>query len=214
MKLKTVLTTPGWHRLLLIRRGLATLLLLMAALLFLRSLYSTDPQVAVFTTDIPAGSTITTGDVELRSVPTDLVPATAITEIADVEGRVSASAITAGEIVTTPRFIGNELISSFVANSTENFSSEKLNMVPLKLADPSVIPLLHHGDTISVVSQDPETGLPLTIATGGKVILAGEAGTSDPSTLLVALPENTAGTVAAASINSPLAVVLTGERSR
>lgn len=213
MNLKNILTTPGWHRSLFIRRGLATALLALAALLFTRSLFSTDPQVMVFTTDIPAGAIISATDVELRAIPAELVPATALGDTAEVEGRISASTITAGEIVTTPRFVGNELIASFVTKGTEDPSSEELNMVPLKLADPSIIPLLHHGDAISVVSQDPNTGLPHTIAAGARVILAGEANTSDPSTLLIALPETAARLVAAASLNSPLAVVLTGERA-
>ncbi|NLZ58795.1 MAG: hypothetical protein GX898_10970 [Corynebacterium sp.] len=214
MKLKNILTTPGWHRSLFIRRTLAGFFLLLAAVLFIHSLFSTDPRVAVFVTDIQAGSVIHSTDMELRAIPPELVPEGALTDTADAEGRISASTITSGEIVTAPRFVGNELIASFVINDIDNPLSEELNMVPLKLADPSILPLLHHGDTISVVSQDPETGLAQTIASGGRVILVGEANTSDPSTLLIALPETTARTVAAASLHSPLAVVLTGERAQ
>ena len=83
-------------------------------------------------------------------------------------------------------------------------------MVPLTLAEPSVIPLLQHGDTISVITQDQETGHPETITAGGKVILAGE---SDPSTILIALPKSSAEKVAARSLNTPLAVILTGDRA-
>ncbi|GAB3596540.1 SAF domain-containing protein [Corynebacterium faecale] len=213
MDVKTTLTTPGWHRTLLIRRSLAAFLLLIAAILFIRSLISTDPQVAVFVSDIPAGAAITASDVNLQNIPSALVPHTAVLDTSDAVGRIAASAITAGEIVTSPRFVGNELIASFVGNGTEDFSGEQLHMVPLKLADPSVIPLLHHGDTISVISHDPGSGLPHTIAAGGKVVLVGESGTSDPSTVLIALPESSSGLVAAASLSAPLAVVLTGDRS-
>lgn len=213
MDLKTTLTTPGWHRTLLIRRALAALLLLIAAVLFIRSLISTDPRIAVFTVDIPAGTEITATDVTLQSMPSALVPHTAVHDPTEVVGRIAASSISAGEIVTAPRFVGNELIASFVANGTEEFPGEQFHMVPLKLADPSVIPLLHHGDTISVISHDPDSGLPRTIATGGKVVLVGQSGSSDPSTVLIALPESSSGMVAAASLSSPLAVVLTGGRS-
>lgn len=213
MDLKTTLTTPGWHRSLLIRRGISGFLLILALVLFIRSLFTTDPHVVVFVTDIPAGATISSADVELRAIPPGLVPTTALLDPAEAEGRIAASTISAGEIVTTPRFVGNELIAAFVSKDTESFPGEALNMVPLRLADPSIIPLLHHGDTISVVSHDPESGLPRTIAADGRVVLAGESGTPDSDTLLIALPEATAAIVAASSISSPLAVVLTGDRA-
>lgn len=184
-----------------------------ATVLFIRSMISSDPHVAVFVADLPAGHEITAEDVEVREVPTDLIPGTAVVVASEAIGRIAASSISAGEIVTTPRFIGNELLASFVPEDTGDLPGEELNMVPLKLADTAIIPLLHHGDTISVITHDPETGLPLTIATGGRVILAGDSSMADPSTLLIALPETTAGIVAAASLSSPLAVVLTGNRA-
>lgn len=210
MDIRTTLTTPGWHRSLLIRRTLASLLLLAAATLLAQSLFSEDPRVVVIVRDVPAGAEITADDTELQPVPADFLPHTAFHDSHEVVGRIAASTISAGEIATAPRFIGNELIASFVANTSDNPSGESLTMVPLKLADPSVIPLLRHGDTISVVSYDLETGLPRTVAARGRVVLAGD---SDPSTVLIALPESTAGAVAAASLSSPLAVLLTGDRA-
>ncbi|WP_082353361.1 SAF domain-containing protein [Corynebacterium deserti] len=175
-----------------------------------RSLIATDPLAVVIRSDVPAGQTVEASDVELREIPDELLPSTAFTSIDDVVGLVAASTLSAGEIATAPRFIGNELINSLVTNVTENSGIEEINMVPLKLADPSVIPLLQHGDTISVVSHEPDTGLSETIAAGGTVILAGG---TDPSSILVALPRSIAEQVAARSLSSPLAVVLTGDRA-
>lgn len=214
MNLKTTLTTPGWHRTLLIRRTIAAALLIAAGILLAGSLVSTDPRVVVFSRDIPAGTEITAQDLELRRIPAALVPDQVIRTPEEVLGRITASSITAGEWVTAPRFVGTELVSSLTTNDPAAPPTGPFNMVPLKLADPSIIPLLLPGDTISVISHEPDTGLPATIASGGKVVLVGDTAAADPATVLIALPQPDADAVAAASLNSPLAVVLTGDRAR
>lgn len=213
MNLKTTLTTPGWHRTLLIRRTIAATLLLAAGILFTGSLISTDPRVVVFSRDIPAGTEITAQDLELQQIPSDLVPDQVIRTPEEAIGRITASSITAGEWVTAPRFVGTELVSSLTDDDPAAPPTGPLNMVPLKLADPSIIPLLLPGDTISVISHQPDTGLPATIASGGKVVLVGDTAAADPATVLIALPQADADAVAAASLNTPLAVVLTGDRA-
>lgn len=214
MNLKTTLTTPGWHRTLLLRRTLAATLLFIAGVLFAGSLISTDPRVVVFSRDIPAGTQITDQDLELRRIPSDLVPDQVIRIPEEALGRITASPVTAGEWVTAPRFVGTELVFS-LADDTDPAAAPTgpFNMVPLRLADPSIIPLLLPGDTISVISQNPDTGLPDTIASGGKVVLVGDTAGADPATVLIALPQPDADAVAAAALNSPLAVVLTGDRA-
>lgn len=210
MDLKKTLTTPSWHRTLVLRRIIASILLGIAALMFVHSLIKQDPQVVVVLQDIAAGSKVEATDIGLREIPSTHLPKNAFTTEDDVIGLVAASTLSSGEIATKPRFVGTELINSVVSNVTEDSLSEEINMVPLTLAEPSVIPLLQHGDTISVVSQDSDSGLPETIAAGGKVILAGG---DDPSTILIALPKTIAENVAARSLNTPLAVVLTGDRA-
>lgn len=210
MDLKTTLRTPGWRRAQILRRWSASVLLLCSAALLISSLRDTDPEVLVLARDVPAGAALTEEDLRLTPVPADLIPDTALNRSEEIVGRVAASALSAGEIATGPRLVGDELLASSVMNITDIDPGEEINMVPLTLADPSVIPLLLHGDTISVLTHNPETGHPDTIAAGGRVILAGEA---TPSTILIALPRAAAEQVAAASISSPLAVVLTGPRS-
>lgn len=174
------------------------------------SWFKKDPTAVVVVQEIPAGSKVEESDLALRSIPDFLLPNNAYASIDDVVGLVAASTLSSGEIATEPRFIGTELINSIVSNVTKDTLKEEINMVPLSLAEPSIIPLLQHGDTISVVSQDAETGLPETIAAGGRVILAGG---TDPSTILIALPKSIAEHVAAQSLNTPLAVILTGDRA-
>lgn len=169
-----------------------------------------NPTAVVVVQEIPAGAKVEASDLALQPIPDSFLPSNTFDSVDDVVGLVAASTISSGEIATEPRFVGSELINSIVSNVTEGSSKEEINMVPLSLAEPSVIPLLQHGDTISVVSQDADTGLPETIAAGGRVILAGG---TEPSTILIALPQSIAEQVAAQSLNTPLAVILTGDRA-
>ena len=145
-----------------------------------------------------AGEAVAAGDVALRPVPANLSPDTAFPDPALVEGRVVVSAVEAGEIATTSRFVGAEVTAALVGDREGT-----PNMVPLKLADPEIIPLLHHGDTVSVVAHTGEV-----IAEEGRIVLADADGT-----VLLALPGELAQVVAAASLSTPLAVVITGKRA-
>ena len=223
MKITTALHAPGWHRTRLIRRAIAILLVLMAAALALHSALKKDPQVVVAVRTIDAGSTVTAEDVALRRVPQNLLPEGTFDSTDDVVGHVAVAAISPNEIPSHLRFVGSELASylvnldTLVTNQEADSAQENLGpptLVPIKLADPTLAHLLNHGDNA------PE---PITIAAGGRVVLStlqqksgGFAASSsrEPGTILIALPETPAKRVAAASLTSPLAVVLTGERAK
>lgn len=201
--LRRTLTTPGWRRSLLLRRVAAAALVLLALVLGIREATGQDPSAVVFARDIPAGGKVTAADMSTVRVPSHLLPADALTDPADVEGRVVTAAAQSGEIATKHRFIAMGPPTGHVG--------EIIHLVPVRLAEPEVIPLLHHGDTVTVVTHGAEDGPAETIAAGGRVILAAEQET--PGTLLVALPADDARAVAAASLGSPLAVVITGDRA-
>ncbi len=211
------MTTPGWRRSLLLRRTAALVLLAAAAVTALRSAGTEAPQVVVFVRDVAAGRTVSTDDVELRAVPPEFIPAGALTSAEEVDGRVVVAAAGAGEVATVSRFLGATLTAELVSASTAQRSGEPANMVPLKLAEPEILPLLHHGDTVTIVTHAGETGEPEVVAAGGRVVLATmedeTSGSGAPGTVLVALPESDARAVAAAALSTPLAVVLTGERA-
>ena len=71
------LSTPGRGRTLILRRGLAGALVLAAGLSAAASVRE-HPQVYVFARDVPAGSVVGDGDVELRRVPKEVIPAAAL----------------------------------------------------------------------------------------------------------------------------------------
>ncbi|RNE48601.1 SAF domain-containing protein [Corynebacterium alimapuense] len=201
--LRHVLSTPGWRRSMLLRRSGASLLLAGALALALLDSLAQEPQALVFERALAAGETASEQDVALVDVPAHLVPATALINPSDVDGQVVVAAAAVGEVATKDRFLDP---------SGAHFSTGEItHLVPLRLAEPEVIPLLHHGDTVTIVSQAPEDGSTQVIATGGRIILA--SAQEQPGTLLIALPAHAASEVAAASLNTALAVVLTGERA-
>lgn len=156
------LRTPGHQRSVLLRRILAMLLVCAAAILALHS-RSNDPKVVVFTGALEAGQMITINDIELQERPESYTPEGAFTATEDVLGTVTVSAAQPGELVTNARFISSELTATLVhGKSSDEITGEKsgepglesVHMVPISLADPEIIPLLNHGDTVSVITED------------------------------------------------------------
>ena len=107
---------------------------------------------------------------------------------------------TAGEPVTPGRLLDSHLVEALAGPDS--------TLVPVNLAEPEVTALLHHGDTVSIVTVAGDSE-PRVIAEGARVVATGEAATGRADTVLVAL-DSTAGLgVAAASLSHPLAIVLT-----
>lgn len=138
------------------------LLVCAAAILALHS-RSNDPKVVVFTGALEAGQMITINDIELQERPESYTPEGAFTATEDVLGTVTVSAAQPGEVVTNARFISSELTATLVhGKSSDEITGEKsgepglesVHMVPISLADPEIIPLLNHGDTVSVITED------------------------------------------------------------
>lgn len=198
-QLRNTLTTPGWRRTVLLRRCLAFLLLFTALLLALRQAGATDDRALVFMRTVAAGETLSRDDVSPVPVPDHLLPATALTEPAEVDGQVLAAPAEQGEVVTSHRFIGPELAATFPGDIS--------TFIPVRPADPEVIGLLHHGDTVSIITHGEDGNGAEIIAAGGRVVLADSR--EVPGTLLIGFPGHDARAVAAASLASPLAVVLT-----
>lgn len=209
----SILSTPGYRRSVLLRRIVAGLLIACAALLALSGRVAKDPQVVVFARDVGPGDVLDPHDVELRSLPSQFVPDNALTDGAKAEGQVIAAAASAGEVLTTTRITGPDLVSSVAHARGEDPSA--FTLVPVKLAEPDIVPMLHHGDEVSVVTTADSAAADVaarTIATGGTVITAG-SGEAQTGVLLLLRNED-AETVAASSLTLPLTVVLTGGHHR
>lgn len=240
-RLRDLATTPGYRRSQALRRTAAALLITAAVASALIDRAGADPGVVVFTRDVAAGETLTSGDVTIQRLPEEVTPAGALGSLGEVEEQVVASAAAAGEVVTSTRLLGPDLVSSLVAARAASDSGagaadpSSYTLVPVKLAEPDIIPMLRHGDEVSVVTPDPgsdhhdESATPAaqTIATGGTVVIAGSEHGNDSGGggnsgsggqsigshsggVLLLLRNDDATSVAAASLTSPLALVLTG----
>ncbi|SDS30155.1 SAF domain-containing protein [Corynebacterium timonense] len=198
MKLVHELRTPSHRRSVLIRRVLA-LALVVAAVFSAASTRAREPEVLVFARDVAAGTVVSSEDVELRRLPASAVPATALGAVADAEGTTLAAGAAAGEVVTHTRLVGPELSRSLAPEGD-------YTMVPVVLAEPEIVPLLHHGAHVRVITLAPETGAAVTVASGARVVLASTEA-AEPSVLLLLRAEEAAA-VAASSLAAPLTVVL------
>ena len=223
-RLVSTLRTPGHRRGVVVRRAIAVALLI-AALASALSAAKELPRVPVFSRDLPAGAELALADVDLARLPSSSIPDSAVAaKPEELTGRVITAAAGKGEVITDARLLGEELVSSLVGGSEDAAA----RMIPVKLAEPDIIPHLHHGDTVDVVTavdaasspsdvgegEAPTAPTARVIATGGRVVSTSSAeGEASSSTVLLALPHDHANDVAAASLRQPLTVVILGDRA-
>ncbi|WP_115790406.1 Flp pilus assembly protein CpaB [Arthrobacter silvisoli] len=146
-------------------------------------------QVLVAARDLPAGLAIGKTDLVPRAVPPDAVPAGALSDWQDVQGRQLAAPLSSGQIPTDAQLLGPGLLTGAGAGASA---------VPVRLADPSSIQLVSAGQAVNIVltvsdglggaGGKPETlaaGVPVlwTSAQGGKT--ADWLGTPDTDGLMV-----------------------------
>ena len=214
-RLVNTLRTPGHRRGVVVRRAIAVALLI-AALTSALSAAKELPRVPVFSRDLPAGAELALADVDLARLPASSIPDSALAaKPEDLSGRVITAAANKGEVITDARLLGEDLVSSLVGDS----EAEGGRMIPVKLAEPDIIPHLHHGDTVDVVTAveagaTAATPTARVIASGGRVVTTSSPeGEASSSTVLLALPHDHANDVAAASLSQPLTVVIVGDRA-
>lgn len=203
--LRQALATPGYSRMLVLRRGLAVVLVC-AALISVVMGTREQPRVLAFARDVEAGSALDAGDVATIRLPAESVPDSAL-QVApeELEGRIVVAAAGAGEVLTEQRVLGAELTQELVGDVTSH-------LLPLKLAEPQIITHLHHGDTVNIVTVD-DAAEPEVVAAGARIVSTGAVAEGNDATVLVALAESQAHEVAAASLQQPLTVVIVGDRA-
>ncbi|WP_257158879.1 SAF domain-containing protein [Corynebacterium cystitidis] len=211
---RNALVTPGYQRARMLRRMLALALCVVALVSGLASLRATDPAIVTYAVDVPAGTVLNDDHLQLTRVPASIVPARSTDNVEEVVGQVAATHGSPGQPVATNHLLGEELTADFVRSDTAEGNGVIYTMVPVKLAEPDILPLLHSGDEVSVISTNADGAHPRVIAAGGRVILAGKESDAATDSVLISLSESDAHAVASASLNQPLTVVLTGERTR
>jgi pilus assembly protein CpaB len=197
----------GWPRRFAVRRLLAALLVLAAAVLAVAPARSPDePTVPMLVAAraLAPGTTLRAADVRVVAAPEPLRPAAALHDVADVRGRVLAGAATEGEPITTARLVGAE-------NSRLSTGAPDAVAVPVRLTDPAVAALLSPGTRVDVVTSAAD-GEPSVLATAARVITvrADEPGrgAGQDRLVVIALPSKEARKVASAALGQPVAVTL------
>ncbi|HEX2130033.1 MAG TPA: Flp pilus assembly protein CpaB [Actinophytocola sp.] len=209
-RLRQLAAARGWPRLLALRRVVAALLVLLAAVLAVRPPPQargepTSPTL-VAARDLAPGSTLEPDDVRVVHAPESLRPATALTTASEATGRVLAGAASRGEPITSTRLVGRE-------NSRLASGDPSAVAVPVRLADPEVAGLLTPGSRVDVVTVSPDSATAgVLLAANATVVTVREeppVAADRPGRLVViAVPRDDATRLASVSLGQPVAVTL------
>ena len=140
---------PDWSRTLAARRIAAGALVILAAVVALRS----DPQgdrteIVVATRDLASGVELTADDVRLENRTAATVPDGSQSDVGAVVGATLAGPARRGEVLTDVRVLGPRL--------AESVAGPDARIVPLPLADSALLDLVRPGDVVDVLAAGAE----------------------------------------------------------
>ncbi|ROR73400.1 SAF domain-containing protein [Bogoriella caseilytica] len=205
----------GWRY----RFVLAGLLVLTAVATVVPGILHTDPDgvpALVLTADTAAGSEIRPADVEVRSLPAGAAPASALTDVAQVEGGTLALGLPAGTTLLPSMLVGPGLADHAPAGHV---------VVAVPLSDIASVRLAEPGRSVDLLAGPEHGNGPAVLAarsavvlahaeegiTGGGGLLAPAGAESGIRHIYVAVPPDTATVLLGASTWSPLHAVLPGQ---
>jgi Flp pilus assembly protein CpaB len=192
---------PDWSRTLAARRVAAGALVILAAVVALRSNPQGDrTEIVVATRDLASGVELTADDVRLENRMAATVPDGSQSDVGAVIGATLAGPARRGEVLTDVRVLGPRL--------AESVAGPDARIVPLPLADSALLDLVRPGDVVDVLAADAEAGgtdtRPQLVATDAVVVLVSEkpkgAGSGGDRVVLVAVDAHAANDVAAAAL--------------
>lgn len=192
---------PDWSRTLAARRAAAGALVILAAVVAVRSNPQGDrSEIVVATRDLSSGVELTADDVKIESRTAATVPDGSQSDINTVIGATLAGPARRGEALTDVRVLGPRL--------AESVAGPNARIVPLPLADSAVLDLVRPGDVVDVlaaaVEGDRSDARPQLVATDAVVVVVSEkpkgAGNGRDRVVLVAVPAHVANELAAAAL--------------
>ncbi len=196
---------PGWTRNLLVRRVAAAALVVAAVVVGVAGTRTDgDVEVLVAAHDLLPGQVVESGDVQPRRVAGTSVPDGVLTDGAPAFGRTVTGRVRAGEMLTDTRLLSSHLPADLTG-------MRDARLVPIRLSDDAVTSLLRPGDVVDVLTEEAEV-----LARRAVVALHGAdspSGGLAPSRttaapVLLAMDATSAHRVAAAGLDTSLAVVL------
>ncbi|MGH3859798.1 SAF domain-containing protein [Actinokineospora sp.] len=187
-------------RSLTLRRSIAAVLVLLAAVLWLHPVADRTAPMLVAARALAPGVDLSTSDVRVVRAPPEVVPPAAFTEPAAIAGRVLAGAAGEGEPITEARLVGPSAVGPGFA------------AVPVRLSDPAVAELVRPGSRVDIVSTDKRGGEAVVLARDATVVTVRRDdqvnGGRRGSLLLIALARDSAARVASSSLERPVTVTL------
>ncbi|WP_232718726.1 SAF domain-containing protein [Gordonia metallireducens] len=196
---------PGWMRSLAVRRLVAVALVVAAAVIALAGTRADGEfEVLVAARDLLPGQVVAADDLATRLVAGSTVPAGAISDTELAAGRTVTGRVRTGEILTDTRLLSSRLPADLTG-------VDDARLVPVRLSDEAVTSLLRPGDVVDVLTDSEEVlarRAVVAMHTGQDSPTGFPAGRSTVAPVLLAMDVAAAHRVAAAGLDSSLAVVL------
>nr|WP_240394028.1 SAF domain-containing protein [Corynebacterium lactis] len=155
-------------------------------------------RVAVTARSLQAGHTLTQADIATKDFPRDLVPSDAYREAEEVLGKTLAIPVSAGELISPTRMVGPTLADALAGQPDSK-------IVAVEPDETGVVSVLRAGDIVDIIAAATEKGAAAPLAHRARVV-----NIVDKKIVLIALPSGAAEVVAAASLSSPLTLLISG----
>jgi len=199
---KRIVTTASWHRRLL-AGGVAAA----AMALGIEAASPAPPprvEVTVAAHDLGGGTVIAADDVTTASFAPGSVPTGVLGD--DLEGRVLAGPVRAGEPIADRRVLGPGLLDGFGAD---------LVAAPVRIADAGAVGYVRPGDRVDILATTVDGLAPAQVLAPDVPVLsltAAGGAAADGALILVAVAPEQAGDLAAAAVTSRLSFTLKSRR--
>jgi Flp pilus assembly protein CpaB len=152
---------------------------------------------------VEAGQLVVAADLTEVEVPSHLVPAGALTTVAEAVDRMTAAPMPEGAIVTLDCLVSGQ----------GRTSAEGRLIMPVAVSQADLIALIHPGDRISLLVTNGASGQ-TTVARDVLVVMiptgdtGGFLGSSGPDHILVDVTTETATLLASSSVTSTITIAL------
>ncbi|CAN5193375.1 SAF domain-containing protein [soil metagenome] len=189
------------------RRGLSALCAGLAVALALQSQAAPTPRtvpVLVAARDLPGGTALRGEDLTEAAFDPEVVPDGALGSASRAVGRTTVGPVRAGEPLTDVRVLGQGLLEQHPGTVA----------APVRIGDADALDLLKVGDRIDIVAADPQQRRAAAVVAEDVPVLAippphrSDPGLVSGGLVVVAVPEQTALSLAALGVSSFLSMVL------
>lgn len=187
------------------RRPLAALCAALAVLAGLQAVSPPPPptrSVLVAAQDLAGGEVLAAGDLTRADFSPESVPSGVLTTEAEALGRTAAAPVRAGEPLTDVRLLSGSLLVGYPGRVA----------APVRVADAGAVRLLRIGDRVDVLAADPQGRQEAVVVAHDAPVVAlpraAETALASGGLVVLAIHEETARTVAAASVSAYLSVTI------